>query len=476
MPAIQPPQKSLPDLIVSAAKTGREAEFNISGVDFKLSQFFLEKSLFEGPTFAAIGDSMTDQNSRNIVPPSASPSSAWFSDGYAGWLRILSGQRINFPLENEQGVSGETIAQVYARLDRIIELNPDYCIVLVGPNDVAVSTFEAMRDGWLSIVRKLKGNGVIPITLPMPPRAGSVLTTAQILLQQRFTNFQRQYCARNRGYYFADYLKYFIDQASATGVPLALMVKADNLHPSATGAYYMGKALTELVNTLVPPASSTFSSAVDYYEATNNPTGSLLHSGATNYSTMAGTTGTHTASSGFTTSGNLATGWTSVRSGGATSTCAVTCSKEARTDGWASGALQVVAIDVTVAGGADEIHNLRATPVFADVAAGDWYYAEVKIDVTAAPVNINAIELYLLETRPSNSQTAIDQGYNAATSLLIPQVTWSGILRTPPIQRQADATALQVNLRTRMNTTSGAAGVTYKVTDFIVRKLDPSFI
>lgn len=431
-----------------------------------------------GPTFAAIGDSMTDQNSRWILPPTASPSSAWFSDGYAAWLRILSGQRINFPLANEFGVSGDTLQMMLARLGSVLNVRPNYCIVLGGANNVPLDTapgsFESMRDTWLEIVSTLFKAGITPITMPIPPRAGATLTTAQILKQQRFTNFQRDYCNRNRGYLFADYLKYFIDQTSLTGVPLSLMVKADNLHPSATGAYYMGKALADLMALYLPPAPSSFSSATDYYEATNNPTGSLLRSGTTNYSTMAGTTGTHTASSGFTTSGNLATGFTSVKSGG-TATWATTCSKESRTDGWASGAVQVVAHAITVAGGADEIHNLRATPAIADVAAGDWYYAEVKIDVTAAPVNCNALELYLLETRPSNSQTAIDCGFNASTSLLIPQVTWSGILRTPPIQRTADATALQVNLRTRMNTTSGTASVTYKVTDYAVRKLDPAF-
>ena len=332
-----------------------------------------------------------------------------------------------------------------------------------------------MRDTWLKIVTSLKERGIIPITMPCPPRGGAVLTTAQILIQQRLTNYQREFCRRNKGFLFCDYLKYFIDQASATGAPISTMVKADNLHPSATGAYYMGKAMTDLMSLYLPDPANSFYSAMDYYDATDNPTGTLLHSGATNYSTMAGTTGTHTASTNFTTSGNLAAGWTSIKSGG-TATWATTCSKEARTDGWATGALQVVAHSITVAGSADEIHNLRATPVFSEINVNDWYYAECKIDVTAAPVNINALELYLLETRPSNSQTAIDQNYNAATSLLIPNVTWSGTLRTPPIKRTASATAVQVNLRTRANTLSGTASVTYKVTDFVVRKVDSDFI
>ena len=467
--------KTIADIIYDARNGGATGE---AAVLAALSNALPDVN---GPTFAAIGDSMTDQNTRWILPPLASPSSAWFSDGPLSWFRILSHQRINFPLSHELGVSGDTFEQILARVDQVFNLSPkpDYCVVLAGANNISLTTslgsFESMRDKWLKIVTSIKERGIIPITMPAPPRAGSTLTTAQVLTQHRLTAFQREFCRKNKGYLFCDYLKYFIDQASATGAPLALMVKADNLHPAATGAFYMGKAMAELMDMYLPDPASSFFSAMDYYDATSNPTGSLLHSGATNYSTMAGTTGTHTASSGFTTSGNLATGFTSIKSGG-TSTMAATCSKESRTDGWASGALQVVAISVTGAGGADEIHNLRATPVFADVAPGDWVYAEVKVDVTGAPVNLNALELYLLESRPSNSQTAVDMNYNAATSLLVPAVTWSGTLRTPPIQIQSNSTALQVNLRSRFNTTSGTAGITYKATDYVVRKVDPTLI
>jgi hypothetical protein len=231
----------------------------------------------------------------------------------------------------------------------------------------------------------------------------------------------------------------------------------------------MGKACVEQLSNYLPAVVPLLSTTTDYYHATNNPTGSLLHSGTTAYSTMAGTTGTHTPSTGFTSTGQLATGFTSLRSG-ATSTATATCSKASRSDGQA-GEAQVVALSATTVGGSDEIHNLRATPAISEVASGDWYYAECRLEVTGAPVNINAIELYLLETRPSNSQTAIDGAYNSSASLLLPTVTWSETLRTPPIQRTSDATALQVNIRTRMNTTSGAASVTYKITDYAVRKV-----
>lgn len=435
-----------------------------------------------GPTFASIGDSNVDQNSRWILPPLASPSSTWFSDGFIAKFRSLSLQRINFPLANERGVSGYKLRDVLDNLVPLIPLmedDPRFVMVWAGSNNITAAdgsggSFAEMVTDIDAIVDAILKLGKTPVLYPIPPRAGASLTTAQILKQNQYNNYLRWKAATTENVILVDYLKKFIDLTSLTGVPLANMVKADNLHLANAGAFEVGLATLEAMDRYLPPAPLTFTSAMDYYDATNNPTGSLLRSGTTNYSTMAGTGGTHTASTGFTTSGNLATGFTSVKSGG-TSTCAVTASKVARDDGWSSGEAQQIVIAVTGAGGSDEIHNLRATPAIGDVAVGEWIYAECKLQVTAAPNNINAIELYLLESATPANQTAIDGGYNSTLSLKLPAKTWTEVLRTPPIKRQAGATALQVNLRTRMDTTGGNAGVTYKAMDYTVRKLNAAF-
>src|SRR5688500_943041 len=140
---------------------------------------FVARIASPGPKFAIFGTSITDQCSRNIKPPTASPSSAWFTDGYATWLRILTGQRINLPVENDFGVSGDTLAQMLARIGTVIAAKADYVIVEVGPNDFAVTTFTDMVTTWKSIAQTIRGNGQTPIILPAPPRGGAVLTTAQ---------------------------------------------------------------------------------------------------------------------------------------------------------------------------------------------------------------------------------------------------------------------------------------------------------
>ena len=435
-----------------------------------------------GPTFAIFGTSITDQNSRNILPPTASPSRAWLNDGYATWLRILLGQRFNLPVENDFGVSADTFQLMLARIGDVIAAAPDFCIVEGGSNNIAVDTYATMKAAWLAVVTPLRAANITVIVLPMPPRAGAVLTANQIKTQQRFFNYQREYCLNNRGFLFCDYMGYWLDQTSTSSVPLAGMVKTDNLHPTAIGAYYIGKALADLISPIIAPRPSALLSNADIYDATYNPTGNLLYSGTSNRGLLAGTGGTETANAGLTytgggTGGGLATGATFLR-GSATSTCTVTLTKEnPRTDaGRSSGERQIVQIAASTGGGADEVYNLRLSPTFADVASGDWYYGECSIEVTGAPVNVSALEFYVLETRPTNSQTAIDGAMNSSAAGVLPTVTWSGVLRTPPIQRQSDATAIQANIRARLKTDAGAASITFKVGDFVLRKVDPDFV
>jgi putative NIF3 family GTP cyclohydrolase 1 type 2 len=428
-----------------------------------------------GFKLAMLGDSITDQNSRNISPPSASPSRAWFTDGWMTWTRILTRQRFDIDPAGDFGVSGDTLQMMLARLPSVIAYAPTHCTVLGGSNNFDTDTFATIRDTWLSIVTGLINAGIAPIVIPAPPRGGTFLTAAQVQLQHRFTNFQREWCRANRGAYFVDYLPLVTDQTSAVSIPIAGFLKSgDTLHQAAIGAYWMSIPVTALLSSICPALPTEFSAAADYYHATDNPTGNLLFSGTANRALLVGTDGTQTANAGLTYAGGsaLATGATFLR-GTSTSTCTVTLSKEnPRTDtGRASGERQIIEIAATSGGGADEIYNLRFTPTFSNISSGDWYYGEASVEIITAPVNMMALEFHLLETRPSNSQTAMDMALNTSTAGVMPTVVWSGVLRTPPIQRTADATAVQANIRARMKTDAGAASVKFAVGDMQVRKV-----
>jgi lysophospholipase L1-like esterase len=419
---------------------------------------------------AMIGDSITDQNSRNIRPPTANPSRAWFTDGFMTWARAKTRQRIIADPDGDFGVSGNTIGQMLARVGDVIAYRPSHCIVLGGTNDFPATSYEQSRLDWENLIGALQGANICPIIMPPPPSTG-ILTDANTRKQSRFTNHIREYSRNNRGQYYVDYLSRVTDQTNALSPALANMLKADGTHPAALCAYNMGDELATLLNAISPEYQSDFSSAVDYYHATDNPGGNLLYSGTTNRGLLAGTGGTQTADGGLTYAGALAAGWTFIRSG--SSTCTVTLTKEdPRTDSErASGARQLIEIAASSGGDADEVYNLRIVPPIADIAIGDTVYAEVGIEIINAPSNMWALELYLVETRPTNSQTAIDMSLNSTLAGMFPAITGGLVLRTPTIVRQDDSTAYQWNVRARMKTDAGAASIKFAVGDPQMRKV-----
>jgi lysophospholipase L1-like esterase len=421
-----------------------------------------------GPKFAILGDSITEYCSGSRLPPLSSPIQIWRNDGYAAWLRILSNQRVNLPISNNYGVAGDTLAQILVRVPTIIASDVDYCVVEGGTNDITLGTsYSSMVSTWISIVTQLRDGGVIPIVTPIIPR-GDAVTTEQILKQLRFNNYVQEYALAN-GLIFVNWNKYLLDQTSATNAPLSGMLRSDNIHPGIPGGFWMGKALADELNLILPTReTSMVHGPSDYYHATYNPTGNLLYTTTTSRGTMAGTGGTATANTGLTYVNNgLAAGWTALR-GTSTSTCTETLSKEAKT---ISGERQVIQIAAGNDGGSDEVYNLRFSPSLTDIVEGDWFYGEATIEVSAAPTRVRSLEFYLFENRPSNAQTSIDNGSNDSLSGFLPAQTWTGTFRTEPIQRQSDTTAIQANIRARLNASGSTAGITIKVGDMAVRKI-----
>lgn len=478
--------KTFVDRIVAAQNTGKEVKFYTqdalsSGTEYEftpsgLADYMRDELRFPkvsgapsiGPKFAILGDSITEFCSGNRLPPLSNPIQIWRNDGYAAWLRILSNQRVNLSTASNFGVSGDRLDQMLVRVPTIVAAKFDYCIVEGGTNDITQGTsFDSMIATWKQIVNTLIDGGVIPIVTPIIPR-GDAVTSTQILKQLRYNNYVQEYALAN-GLIFVNWNKYLLDMTSATNAPLSGMLRSDNIHPAIPGGYWMGKALADEINLILPTReTSMVHGPSDYYHATDNPTGNLLYTTTTSRGTLAGTGGTATASTGLTYVNNgLAAGWTAIR-GTATSTCTQTLSKENKT---ISGERQVIQIAAGSDGGSDEIYNFRFSPSLSDVAAGEWIYGEATIEVSAAPTRVRSLEFYLFENRPSNAQTSVDNGSNDSLSGFLPATTWSGTFRTEPIQRQSDTTSLQANIRVRLNASGSTAGITIKVGDMAVRKI-----
>lgn len=478
--------KTTADLINEAGYTGKEVTFEYNGVTYDFSPEGLRNyilSFISDPieagtmTFAALGDSMTFQNMIDNQPPNAFPARVWMSDGFITWFRRLTNQRIDFPIQNVFGVSGNTLQQMHDRVPLVIASGAKFCTLLGATNNFPGDSFATIVAAWLAIVDDLVEAGITPVILPCPPRIDGVLTAAQQKTQQRFYAYQKEYAKKHPKVMFVDYTGYIVDQTNAAYVPLPNMLRADNVHPAQLCAFYMGKALADAFATRLIGGNNAIPST-DVYDAVNNPTGSLMHSGSTSHSLFNGTGGIVTPNAGLTYSNsNLADGFIFFREA-ATSTATVSLTKEnPRTDtGQASGVRQVIEITANSGGGADEVYNLRYDLILDDTQPGDWYYGEVSVELTEVPVNVNTLEFYLLEARPANSQIATDGYWLGTVSRTMPSVAWKGKFRTPPIRRQSDTTYIQVMTRARLNASSSTASIKMKLSDIVARKIDPTFV
>src|SRR5690349_12555605 len=99
-----------------------------------------------------------------MVSDNTSSITQFAANGYMTWARFLSGQRFYFDDTLNFGVSGDKISQANARVPSIIASGVSRCVVLIGTNDIAVTTFANMIADWReNIILPLQRAGIQPI-------------------------------------------------------------------------------------------------------------------------------------------------------------------------------------------------------------------------------------------------------------------------------------------------------------------------
>jgi len=431
---------------------------------------------------AGLGDSMLDRGDRSGGGVFLKTTS-----GPLTWVNILCGQRFDYQLANNFGVSGDTLAQMAARVPDVIAAAPAFVVIYSpGTNDITAGTALASMKASLTddIVAPLLKAGITVIIPPIPPRlasgSGVTTSTAQKKKIALWNNWLQELCAGrpdlipatwpiNRLPYFVETRHYLENRADSTGEPLT-GTTIDGLHHSALGAYYVAKAIKEQVlDILYPPRSTKLMSVMDIYDATDNPTGNRhRNSGATaNYGLLSGTAGSLVASTGLTPTGSVADLWSAARSVGSSSTSTMVLSKEnPRTDdGARSGERQRVVIAISGTGGiaAEKFQFYRTTTTgTSGIAVGDTIYGECAYEL-ASGANIIGIELAGVEAGPGSPQTTAD-GYRETIfggTQVFPNVAHKGVLRTPEITLQSGLTGIVWTLTIWMDASSntGSADV-----------------
>jgi lysophospholipase L1-like esterase len=272
-------------------------------------------------TWACFGDSFCAQadqaNTGTGTCPFNTTNCFSYANGAASatWLKWYTGDRLSRPAGTANfGVTGQTTAQLQARIGAVLAGHYDIIVMKVGYNDIAagvscasiMSNLTAMWTQLLNVGSVVIQDGQIP----SPNHTATKIKVAQCVNAQSAAWAQQ---AGHQGFYFVNLDPVVSDPTQASWTALTGYLGSDGIHPTLLGASQIAWADAQVINQLVPPLNKPTYTASDVYDATNNPSGNALPNGV-----LAGSGGTINAGCAGTVANS--TSLTCGSSGGATVT------------------------------------------------------------------------------------------------------------------------------------------------------------
>ena len=337
--------------------------------------------------------------------------------------------RNSLRIVSNQGVSGNTTAQMLARVQAVIDDNPDVVVMLGGTNDILAGVSSATTIANLSnTIAALLAGGVRLIALGTVPPSTSYDTATEKMARATINDWVRKQGRDNPRVVPVMWDAPLTNPTD--GLPRA-GVLYDGIHPNGSGAAFMGKALANALARFVPDLADLSTSNADPRNVLTQ--GMMLGD----------------------TSG-LANGVT-VNAG----TNVYAASKVARTDG-APGEWQ----QVNLTSGTVELVQARVI-AGGPVAIGDTAQLLVEVDTDNDVAALSKIEIFLrARAGAGGSYQTIDQSGGLVTAYVDtgrPQII-KGVIASEPLVIPADTADLVIWFRI-----SGAG--TIRTSRWTVRKV-----
>ncbi len=354
------------------------------------------------------------------------------ANGYFMHANALLGGRLR--LLSVEGVPGETLSQILARVPAVTALRPKYAVVLGGTNDIrsSANTVQQMFDTLVTIWAQLQASGAIVYAMSVPPLGTSDTPPNGLTVNQCNSNVAalneriKAYCATNSGLVFVDAHAAIVDNTALTGVALAAKLE-DQIHPSPRGAYAIGKALFNAMRNAVKEGNTLASSPADTlltFAASTNVTENPCFIQGAGGTLAGGATGT------------VGEKWRVQQFG----TAAVVASLVPRTDladGDSLGNWQ--RMNVTFSANNDSAQLDSVITLGSRVAAGDQLYVECALKLSNTPANLKRLNASLNYTVGGVSySTSIGYG-TISNNLQLEDGSW--VFRTPTVTMPGVPTA-----------------------------------
>lgn len=371
---------------------------------------------------ALLGDSITAAGIANGVIPSVSSDANALRNttrGMTFWLPFLTRQRFTSPQSLNFGISGETSAQIAARVHQVIHSGAGVCVVLAGTNDLGSVPLATTKANLESIYKALTDAHVLTIALPILPRvvAGGS--------QYGFINEVNAWIANQQSIYpnfrFIDPTYDFGDEFSVSMSPRNGYAY-DGLHPTGFGMRNIARPIAAFLNTLLPEPPYRLR-VTDHFSAAHltdgylNPNPFIRGTGGT---VGTGVTGTAPDNWSLDTSAG----------GGGIGSLSVAGSRGVDSAGFDA---QRILIGGTATGGFQTVVTLTqyGYPLPYAVRAGDRIYNEADVEFAGGALGISGVAAFVAATVGGVDYFAWD-GYPIVSDGFS-QDGLRGTLRTPEL-------------------------------------------
>jgi lysophospholipase L1-like esterase len=376
--------------------------------------------------------------------------------GPTAWGNALAGAP--FDIVSNMAWAGATSFQIVPYRDAwLAPYAPAAVFYMAGINDCttgsgATYTAAAIHENDVILHEWCRTNGAqLWLFTVLPLNAAHASYTADIRQKILDLNRLRRYYAReNPDVILVDAYRVCVDPSSATG-DYQSGYTYDGLHPSATGAYYIGKEIARLAALKTNKVDILPVSQADDYgsDATN---ANLVDNGL-----LYGTSGAKSGSPAPT--GNVADGWTVTNSGCTDVTCSLVAAQ--------SGIGQAQRI-VTVADGDGDYAQLAlSASIHARVAEGDVIQVGADIACSSASAMKYIRMLVAMAAGGITITPEVMQTIGADYPATLDETTMT--LLSPKIRMPASVTSLNVQFRAG---STGAGGCTFDVSRVFIRKVE----
>lgn len=233
--------------------TGRKIRvINATPTDFN-GEFAITRIDANNFSYASAGsDGAADRTGVSVIDREWVSSKSVFAWGNG----LLGG---SLKLTKNLGVGGNTTAQMLARVSDVLAQSPDVAIVLGGYNDVGTLTSAQTISNLQSIYAQLTNAGILVVACTMIPlsASGAKWSAANVEHVLAVNRAIRQAAFTYRRLRVADCFRKMVDKHNTTnrGAAVTNTIDTDFVHPSARGAFLIGRAIYDALYGVVPMAN-----------------------------------------------------------------------------------------------------------------------------------------------------------------------------------------------------------------------------